>query len=50
LRECLALIKHGITEQTAFNLSNDARAAFLIIFGELGGAEFNWSSGKWFEK
>jgi hypothetical protein len=38
----LALIKHGVASDIAFSLSNDARAAMLIIFGELDGRQFDW--------
>ncbi len=34
----------------AFNLSNDMRVAFLVIFGEMAGGEFDWGSGKWAER
>jgi hypothetical protein len=50
LWECCRLIKHGVASDLAFSLSNNARGAMLIIFGELDGNEFDWKSGKWKKK
>jgi hypothetical protein len=53
LRECLALIKQGVPWKVVFGeelsgpLSNDERLAYLIMFGEMDGGTFNWSTGKW---
>lgn len=46
MRECLALVKHGVPFDIAFSLSNAERVAWLIICGEIDGYRFNWSTGK----
>lgn len=44
MRECLALVKHGIPFDVAFSLTNDTRVAWNIICGEIDGGEFDWSA------
>jgi hypothetical protein len=50
VRECLALVKFGVPFDVAFSVSNNIRVAWLIMFGELEGGHFNWSSLRWDEK
>lgn len=40
----LALVKGGIPYDVAFELDDDWRRAFCVIFGELDGGTFNWGS------
>jgi hypothetical protein len=47
LRERLALIRYGVPFDVAFSLPNDERCAWLVAFGELDGATFDWVSGRW---
>jgi hypothetical protein len=44
LKECLALVKHGVPFDVAFSLSNDNRVAWNIICGEIDGGKFNWTT------
>lgn len=44
MRECLWLVKNGIPFDVAFSLSDTHRAAWCIVFSELGGRKFNWTS------
>ena len=50
MKECLALIKHGISEETAFSLSANVRTAMVIMFGELEGGTFDWNRQRWNER
>jgi hypothetical protein len=34
----------------AFSLSNNMRAAVLIVLGEIGGSMFDWANGRWAER
>jgi len=43
-------VKHGVPWDQAFAMTNNSRAAMLIIFAELNGAQFDWNSGQWVEK
>lgn len=47
LRDCLYLISKGIPYDIAFSLDATERTAWCVIFGELDGGTFNWSSGAW---
>jgi len=44
IRECLFLIKHGIPFDVAFEVDDVTRAAWAIIFSEIDGAKFNFST------
>lgn len=41
------LVDHGVPFDLAFQLDDATRAAFTIIFGELQGYVFNWSTMTW---
>jgi hypothetical protein len=47
LRECLALVDNKVPWDIAFSLDNNTRTAMLIIFGEMHGGVFSWSTGQW---
>lgn len=47
MRECIALVKYGVPFDVAFSVSNDMRVAWLIIFGEIDGGEFDWGAITW---
>lgn len=37
-------MKNGIPFDLAFQLDDETRAGFCIVFGELEGGRFNWDS------
>jgi hypothetical protein len=47
MRECLALLKHGVPFDVAFALDNNTRTAWLVMIGENEGGVFNWNTGQW---
>jgi hypothetical protein len=49
-KNVLALIKNGIPFDVAFNLEWPEIIGWLVIFGEIEGQKFNWSTMKWIEK
>jgi hypothetical protein len=44
MRECLWLVKHGIPFDVAFELDDVTRAAWCIVFSEMEGRTFDWST------
>jgi hypothetical protein len=49
-RNVLALVKQGIPFDVAFSLEWPEIVGWLVIFGEMEGREFSWSSMKWIER
>lgn len=49
-RNVLALIKHGVPFEIAFNLEWPEIIGWLVIFGEMEGQKFDWNSMKWIEQ
>lgn len=47
MRECVALIKFGISEERAYTMDQGERIAYLVMFGEMEGGKFNWESMAW---
>ena len=47
LIDCLFLVSKGVPFDVAFSLDDEARFAWSIILGELGGGKFNWSTMQW---
>lgn len=50
MRGCLALVDRGVSLDVALSLDDDERAAWLIIFGQIRGHEFDWANGMWKER
>jgi hypothetical protein len=40
-------VKEGVPFDVAFSLDEEERAAFVIIFGQLRGHEFDWHARGW---
>lgn len=49
MREAAALIKHGVPWDVAMAMKRSSRWAFLVMFGELNGDQFNWEAMAWRE-
>ena len=44
LREALWLVKNGVPFDVAFSLDDVTRAAWSIVFSQMEGHKFNWST------
>jgi hypothetical protein len=42
--ECLWLVRNGVPFDTAFELPDDIRAGFAIVFSQFEGAKFNFNT------
>lgn len=47
MRSCLYLVKNGVPFDVAFSLPQHEVVAWTIIFGELDGGKWSWSSMSW---
>jgi hypothetical protein len=43
----VALIKYGFSPDEAHSMSPYLRLAYLVVFGELEGATFDWNAMAW---
>jgi hypothetical protein len=46
----LVLVKNGVPYDRAFAMEADELAAHVIVFGQLDGGEWDWSSMRWKER
>lgn len=44
------LIRNGVNEETAWEMSAVERLARCVVFGEFEGGEFDWRRLRWKEK
>ncbi len=47
LQEVLFLVRHGVDLDVADALEPIERLAWVVIFGQFEGGEFDWQSGEW---
>jgi len=45
----LYLVRNGVPFDVAFSLPADERLAWVVVFGELDGREFDWRAMRWRE-
>lgn len=45
----MALIKNGVPEEIAWELTPSERLARIVVFGQLDGGDFDWDRLKWKE-
>jgi hypothetical protein len=50
LRDRLWLVKNGVPYDVAFALPVEDVAAYGILFGEMEGGKFDWSTWQWAKK
>ena len=50
MADCLYLVKNGVPYSVAFALEPDERLAYVVIFGQLDGNDFDFDRGQWKER